>query len=524
MKHTFSKVFLIILDGFGLAPSSDKNPVTVAGMPYLDSLVSRYRSYSVEAAGLVVGLPWGKPGNSEVGHSAIGTGRIVVQDWAHVNADIESGEFFKNPAFMAAINHCREYKSQLHLVGCLSPGSIHAHEDHLMALLDLAARENFGPVFVHMISDGEDSLPTESLATLKRLEPFLAKSHAKIASVMGRMYGMDRIFNWELTELAWNAMRKGEGEMITDVASYLASCHAKKIFDDRIPPAVVVEGGVPVGAIGDFDSIIFFNYRNDRMKQLVAPYVKTDFQGFERNLPKNLFVVTMTRYANDLPVSAVAYEPPDIHNTLGKVVASHNLLQFRIAEQEKSAHISNFMNGGRVDPYEGTEQIIVASRALKGDEYLAHPGMSAASIVAELLIRIPKKFSLYIANFANPDMMAHTGNLDATVAGLRVVDDALREIGEAVLAHKDYALVITCDHGNCEEVFDPKTGEPDTQHSTANVIAVFAGDGLESAEPEKNLETLADEPASGSLFDIAPSVLAMLSLDKPDDMTGVPLA
>lgn len=504
MKYAFKKVFLIILDGFGLAAPSDQNPVSRVGMLFLNSLIAQYQSYAVVASGLVVGLPWGKPGNSEVGHSAIGTGRVIIQDWARINADIKSGALYQNPSLLQAIKHCQKNKTALHLIGCTSPGGIHAHEDHLIALLELAARNNIPNVMVHMITDGEDAGPTESLATLERLREPLQKASATIATVIGRIYGMDRVFNWELTKQAWKAIVQRDGVIIADVAAYLRTAHEQKIFDDQIIPAVV-QGIAPMG---DQDAVIFFNYRNDRVKQIVSLF-------------KTQFVVTMTRYSNDLPVAAVAYEPPEIHHTLGKEISRRGLRQFRIAEQEKAAHINNFFNGGRIDPYEGTEQIIVASRQLKGAEYLKHPAMSAKSITAELLVRIKKDFTLYIANFANPDMMAHTGNMDATVAGLKVVDDALKEIADAVLRNPDHALVITCDHGNCEEVIDPATGGPETQHSANNVIAVFAGKGLEAPRGvEKSLDILAGEQPAGSLVDIAPSVLNLLSYEKPAEMSG----
>lgn len=504
MKYAFKKVFLVILDGFGLAAPGDQNPVTRAGMPFLNSLIARYRAYSIVASGLVVGLPWGKPGNSEVGHSAIGTGRVIIQDWARINAEIKSGAFYQNPALVQAIEYCGRQNAALHFIGCTSPGGIHAHEDHLIALLELAARNKITRVFVHMITDGEDAGPTESLATLERLRDPLAKASATIATVLGRTYGMDRVFNWELTNRAVDAIMKRKGEVIADVAAYLRTSHEQKIFDDQIVPAVVQN----CPPMGDHDAVIFFNFRNDRVKQLVSLF-------------KTQFVVTMTRYANDLQVAAVAYESPKIHNTLGKEISRRGLRQFRIAEQEKAAHINNFFNGGRIDPYEGTEQIIVASRQLQGAEYLKHPAMSAKSITAELLIRVKKDFTLYVANFANPDMMAHTGNMAATVAGLKVADDALKEISEVVLKNPEYALVITCDHGNCEEVIDPATGGPETQHSANNVIAVFAGRGLEAAPGvEKSLNTLADEQPVGSLVDIAPSVLHLLSYEKPEEMSG----
>src|SRR3989344_2236867 len=434
MTYSFKKVFLIILDGFGLAPPGPGNPISAKTMPYLNSLMESYAAFNVLASGLVVGLPWGKPGNSEVGHSAIGTGRIIIQDWARINADIISGEFFKNKALTDAAEHCRAKNSTLHLIGCTSPGGIHGHEDHLIALLEFASLEQLASVAVHMIADGEDSGPTESLATLGRLAQSLEKSHAKIATVAGRMYAMDRVFNWNLTEQTWRAIVEGTGGKIDDGSAYLKKSHASDMPDDQIVPAVVQVDGKPVATVREGDAVIFFNYRNDRMKQMVAPFVTPDFKGFApRALPKDLFVVSMTRYSNDLAVNAVAYEAPDIHHTLGKEISRRELKQFRVAEKEKEAHVSNFFNGGRIDPYEGTEQVIVSSRQLTGAEYLKYPEMSAQKIADELLARTEKDFTLSIANFANCDMMAHTGNMEAVAKGIAVVDGCLKQIITKVL-------------------------------------------------------------------------------------------
>ncbi len=504
-KNAFKKIVLIILDGFGLAPASSQNPVSIAKMPFLNSLVATYKSFSVVASGLVVGLPWGKPGNSEVGHSAIGTGRVIIQDWARINADIKSGEFFKNKALLDAVAHVKKHKSQLHIIGCTSPGGIHAHEDHAIALLEFAAREKLEHVYLHMITDGEDAGPTESLATLQRLHPALKKANARIATVIGRKYGMDRVLNLDLTRKAYDAMVKGVGTEIFEPSFYLSDMHQKNIFDDQIPPAVVKD----TPRISSGDAVIFFNYRNDRAKQLVSLFT-------------NHFVVTMTRYANDLPVHAVAYESPDIHHTLGKEISRRDLKQFRVAEKEKEAHINNFFNGGRIDPYDGTEQVIVSSRQLHGKEYLEHPEMSAKKITEELVSRISKEFTLYIANFANADMMAHTGDIHATVEGLKIIDHCIKEIADAVFEQADTAFVITCDHGNAEELIDPATGGPDTQHSSNNVLAVFCGKGLE-VENDSSLDTLANETPAGSLVDMAPTILNLLSYEKPAEMTGVSL-
>lgn len=524
MTPSFKKIVLIIIDGFGLAQAGETNPVTLAKMPFLNSLIAQYPSFNIVASGLVVGLPWGKPGNSEVGHSAIGTGRIVIQDWARINADIKSGAFYQNPAFLAAAEHVKKHNSRLHMVGCASPGGIHAHEDHAIGLLEFAAREGLIGTTLHMITDGEDAGSTESLATLQRLHKPLHDAGARVATVIGRTYGMDRVLNWQLTQQAWDAMVNGRGTAIFDPSTYLNDMHQKNIFDDLIPPAVVVDEKKPVGTIGDNDAVIFFNYRNDRAKQLVVPFVTEQFEGFDRTkMPRNLYIVTMIKYSNEIPVQAVAYEAPDIHHTMGKEISRRGLKQFRVAEKEKESHVNNFFNGGRIDPYEGTEQIIVSSRQLQGKEYLKHPEMSAKKITEELLSRLEKDIVLYVVNFANADMMAHTGDINATVAGLTVIDKCLQKIGDVVLKFSDAALVITSDHGNSEELIDPATGGPDTQHSANNVMAVFAGRGLDGGNQDKGLDSLVSEPFAGSLIDIAPTILHLLSFEKPDNMTGTSL-
>ncbi|OGN29849.1 MAG: phosphoglycerate mutase (2,3-diphosphoglycerate-independent) [Candidatus Yanofskybacteria bacterium RIFCSPLOWO2_01_FULL_49_25] len=522
MKHPYKKVLLIILDGFGLAPAGPSNAILKAGMTYLNSLIDRYTAYSLIASGLIVGLPWGKFGNSEVGHSAIGTGRILVQDWARINTDIKQGVFLENPALIQALDHCKKNNSALHIVGCFSPGGIHSHEDHLFAILNFAAKNLFSNVFLHLITDGEDAAPTESLASLERLEPLLKKSGARIASVIGRSYGMDRVFNWDLTEQAWKVMVKGEGPTTENVREYLQASHAKKQFDDEIIPAVVTEKGTPIKTIASNDAVIFFNFRNDRMKQLVASFTLGDeFTGFTRkDRPENLFIVTMTRYSVNLSVQAIAYDIPAIANTLSDLVSQAGMKQVRIAEKEKEAHVTNFFNGGRLEPNQGETRMIMTSKQIKGNQIVDYPAMSAADIVKTVIEQLEGDASLYVINFANADMTAHTGKIDATIKGLQVIDESLKQIIEKVRTHDDYVAVITCDHGNSEELLDPLTGGPDTQHSTNNVPVIFIAKEFETASPGNNLEALADEKPMGSLIDIAPSVLVLLGLPKPKDMTG----
>lgn len=522
MPIPFKKVFLIILDGFGLAGPEPGNAILKAGMPYLNSLILRYPALSMAASGLVVGLPWGQPGNSEVGHSAIGTGRIVIQDLAHINGEIRSGDFYKNPAFLEAVNHAARHGSALHLMGCTSPGGIHSHVDHLISLLELAKRHGLERIYAHIIADGQDMPPQDALNVLRTLEPFLKKTGARIASVSGRSYAMDRVLNWALTEKVWHAAALGDAPAITDVAAYVKDAYAKGLTDYSLVPATVTDGGKAIGSLQDNDACIFFDFRNDRVRQLASPYIiGADFKSFDRvRTPKNVKVVTMTKYADEFSVP-VAYPAPDLVSTLGQIIAEKGYRQWRIAEKEKEAHVTNFFNGGRIRPFDGEDRDIVSSRMMKGKEYLEHPEMSAQKIVESVVAKAADDARLYVINFANPDMIAHAGNLDATVRAMEVTDDCLTQLVGQLERDPNNAIIITADHGNAEELIDPLTGGEDTQHSTRNVPAVFIAPELAGRDgSQKNIEILAQEAPIGTLVDIAPTILYLLGLEKPPEMTG----
>lgn len=522
MPIPYNKVFLIVLDGFGLAGREPGNAILQAGMPYLDSLIASYPALSVAASGLVVGLPWGQPGNSEVGHSAIGTGRIVIQDLAHINSEIRSGEFQKNKALLEALEHAKKNSSALHFMGCTSPGGIHSHLDHLIALLELGHRHGIKKLFVHFIADGQDMPPKDAINVLHTLEPFLKKTGARVASMQGRSFAMDRVLNWKLTEQVWRAVVLGDAPGVPDAAKYVEESYAKGVTDYSIEPVTVVDGSAPVGAVQDNDAFVFFDFRNDRVKQLATPFIYAEtFKDFEPvRRPKNLKVVTMTKYAEDFTVPA-AYPAPDLPKTLGEVVSTSGFRQWRIAEKEKEAHVTNFFNGGRIKAFGLEERVIVSSRQMKGHEYLEHPEMSAQKIVDTVLEKIVDDARLYVINFANPDMIGHAGNLEATIKAIRVTDDCLKQLVERLKERPDTAVIITADHGNAEELFDPLTGGEDTQHSTRNVPALFiAAELAGKGDSAKNLEALAEEAPIGTLVDIAPSVLYLMGIEKPVEMTG----
>ncbi len=515
--YNLDKVILIVLDGFGLGPPGPGNPVTSENMPFLNSLVSSYKSGSLVAAGLVVGLEWGTYGNSEVGHSAIGTGRVVVQSLARINSEIRDKKFFQNEAFLKILSHVQKNNSKVHLIGCVSQGGIHSHEGHLIGLLDFFAANNFSNVCVHIITDGEDSAPEEALKSLERIKPALSNSSACIASVGGRNFAMDRVKNWKLIKKAWDVIVHGKDLEHGSVEDYIKASYKKGMYDAEIEPVSFAQKEKNT-KIEDGDGVIFFNFRNDRMKQIVASFTTSEFKEFDRGeVPQNLLVATMTNYSDDFKV-LVAYPPQVIANTLGEVVSKSGFTQLRLAESEKEAHVTNFFNGGKLDAYKGEERLISLSRSFSGKDYLDHPEMSVDKITENILKNVDKSYRLLAINFANSDMVAHTGNPEATKKALEIVDKSLEKIVKAVDLSKT-AVVITADHGNAEELVDPSNNEPDTQHSTANVPVIFVHDKFKIGEGH-TLDNLYQQNPKGSLIDIAPTVLALLDIPQPKEMTG----
>ncbi|MEK7471595.1 MAG: 2,3-bisphosphoglycerate-independent phosphoglycerate mutase [Patescibacteria group bacterium] len=517
-KDKINKVILIILDGFGLAPRGSGNPITALNMPFLDNLISSYKSYSLVASGLVVGLEWGVYGNSEVGHGAMGTGRVVVQSLARINSEIKDRKFFKNEAFLKVLEHVKKNHSKVHLIGCVSPGGIHSHEGHLIGLLNFFAENNFSDVCVHMITDGEDSNSEEGIKSLERIKETLARSGAKIISIGGRNYAMDRVKNWPLIKKVWDVMVHNKGEKYKSSEDYIKKSYKDKISDPDIVPVYFVDKKGQSIKIEDDDGIIFFNFRNDRMKQIVAPFVFDNFKEFDRNhVLKNLLVATMTDYDDTFKV-LVAYPPDILTNTLGEIISKKGLKQLRLAEGEKEAHVTNFFNGGKLDTYKGEERIIAYSRVLTGKGYLEHPEMSAPEITKNVLDFVNKSYSLIVVNFANTDMVAHSGNILAIKKALNIVDKSLEKIVKETDLSKT-AIIITADHGNAEELIDPATNKPDTQHSTANVPIIFINEEFKDSS-EKNLDNLYQENPIGSLIDVAPTILGFLGIDQPKEMSG----
>ncbi|MGL4990181.1 MAG: 2,3-bisphosphoglycerate-independent phosphoglycerate mutase [Sarcina sp.] len=504
---TKKPVMLMILDGMGITQAGDGNAVTLAKTPNIDELIAKYPNSKLNASGMKVGLPDGQMGNSEVGHLNIGTGRIIYQELTRITKAISDGDFFANEALMKAIKNAKENNTSLHLMGLLSSGGVHSHIDHLKGLLELAKRNELTKVYVHAFMDGRDVAPSSGKAFVEELEAAMKEiGVGQIASISGRYYAMDRDNRWDRVELAYNAIVKGEGEYAENaVAAMDASYHDNKT-DEFVLPTVIMNGNAPVATINNKDSVIFFNFRPDRARELTRAMVDVDFAGFERKLV-NITFVCMTQYDKTIENVEVAYRPESHTNTLGEYLASKGLKQLRAAETEKYAHVTFFFNGGVEAPNEGEDRLLVPSP--KVATYDLQPEMNAPELTEKLLEQIDQdKYDVIIVNYANPDMVGHTGVVEAAVKAVEAVDTCVGKIANKII-EKDGTLFITADHGNAETMIDFSTGTPMTAHTTNLVPFIWVANSAKG-------KTIAD----GKLADIAPCMLEVLGLDKPQEMTG----
>lgn len=507
-------IVLVVLDGWGLSENTKGNAITEANLPTIDRLNSYYPHLALQASGISVGLPWGEPGNSEVGHMTLGTGQVIYQSMPRITMAIQNGEFFKNPSFLRAIEHAKKNNSSLHLMGLVGKGGVHSTIDHLYALLELMDQEKFDRVFIHVFTDGRDSSPTSGLESVKELKSRLdANKIGRIATISGRYWAMDRNNNWDRTEKAYNSMTKGEGEKITNIEDYFRKSYAKEVYDEYLEPAVVSNQDGSVGIIQDNDAVIFFNFREDRARQLTRAFISPEFSKFPRHELKNIHFVTMVQY-EDNPKADVAYGPVEIKNCLSEILSKNGLKQLRIAETEKFAHVTYFFNGGNEEPFQGEDRVIIPSKNVVTFDKV--PEMSAPEITEAVIKQIgADKYDFILINFANADMVGHTGNEKATIMAVEVIDKCLDKIIKLVLEKKG-CLLITADHGNAEEVINIQTGEIDTEHSINPVPLWFVTISNRKDEPQPKIPIV----AAGLLSDIAPTILAILNLKKPDGMTG----
>jgi len=502
---------LIILDGWGLGRKKNGNALYQAHTPFYHFLKEKFPLARLKASGEEVGLPKGQMGNSEVGHLNIGAGRIVCQELPRIDKAVEDGSFFENEKFLAAIAYAKANHSALHLLGLLSDGGVHSHSRHLLALLELAKRENMDKVFVHAVLDGRDVAPSSAHEYLLALENRMSElGVGKVATVSGRYYTMDRDRRWDRVALAYNAMVYGRGEAAAVAMHALESAHERQETDEFVRPTVILDkDGKPLASIKTADAVIFFNFRPDRARQITRAFTDANFSGFDRgeNHPYPYFV-SMTQYDEKINVP-VAYLPDHPSSTLGELIAKAGLSQLRIAETEKYAHVTFFFSGGEEKCFPGEERILIPSP--KVPTYNLQPEMSAPQVTKRVLQEISEdRFDLIVLNYANPDMVGHTGVLEAAVKAVEAVDACLREVVTAVL-EKGGIAIVTSDHGNVEQMTVGRNSLSFTAH-TPNPVPII----LASFPPQKLRK-------SGILADVAPTVLELLGLPKPPEMTGTSL-
>ena len=500
-------VMLMILDGFGIAPKSEGNAVALANKPNYDKLVSEYPTTELQASGMAVGLPEGQMGNSEVGHLNIGAGRIVYQELTRITKAIQDGDFFENEALLKAMKNAKENNAALHLMGLLSDGGVHSHIEHLRGLLEFAKKEGLQKVYVHAFMDGRDVPPSSGKDFIIKTEEMMKEvGVGQIATVSGRYYAMDRDNRWERVELAYNALVLGKGETATSAVEAIEKSYHDNKTDEFVLPCVVLEDGHPTATIKNGDSVVFFNFRPDRAREITRAINDKVFDGFKRET-LNLTFVTMTQYDKTLEGVEIAFKPQTLVNTLGEYVSGKGLQQLRIAETEKYAHVTFFFNGGVEKENPGEERKVIPSP--KVATYDLKPEMSAFEVTDELIARLDEdKYDMIILNYANPDMVGHTGVVDAAIKAVEAVDTCLGKVAEKVL-EKDGTLFITADHGNAETEIDFSTGNPFTAHTTNPVPFVWVSNNVDGRKLK-----------AGKLADIAPTMLGVMGVEVPAEMTG----
>src|SRR3990167_3317934 len=525
---------LVVLDGWGIAPPGPGNAIELANTPNMDRLWASFPHTQLKASGEGVGLPKGEAGNTETGHLNLGAGRIVYQDLPRINMSIADQSFFENPAFLGAIDHVNKFNSKLHIMGLIGFGGVHSNIEHLYAIIHLAAKNNVRNFFLHLFTDGRDSSPTAARTILANINDYLKKEKVgQIASIMGRFWAMDRDLRWERTAKAYFALTRGQANLVKNAEEAIEISYTQGVTDEFIQPSIITDReGKPLALIQDNDAAIFFNFRVDRPRQLARSFVLPDFETrkfeyekkqisepaigigttFQRgSMISNLYFVTMTNYEKILEDAGahIAFPPEMVNMPIGRVISENGLNQVRMSESEKERFVSFYFNGLR-GTFPREEKIIIPS--VKVATYDLKPEMSARELTDELIkkIRSGMNYSFILINFANADMIGHTGNIGATVSAIQVVDECVGKISNVVLGH-DGALLITSDHGNAEEMINPKTGDIDTEHSTFPVPFIIV-----SREFLGRPATLEE----GILADVAPTALGLMNIIQPTSMTG----
>ena len=499
---------LIIMDGFGERKDSEGNAVKLAGTPHISALEAEYPMTFIGASGMSVGLPVGQMGNSEVGHLNIGAGRIVYQELTRITKAIQDGDFFQVKEFNDAIDNCLKNGTDLHLFGLLSDGGVHSHNEHLYALVELAKKRGLDRVYIHCFMDGRDVPPDSGKGYMEQLEAKLQEiGVGKIATVSGRYYAMDRDNRWERVQKAYDAIAKSEGEFNESAVAAMQASYDAGVMDEFVLPTVITQNGQPVARVKKDDSIIFFNFRPDRAREITRTFIDPEFSGFAREYFP-VYFVSMTQYDKTFPNIHVAYKPQTLENTLGEYLSKNGVKQFRIAETEKYAHVTFFFNGGVEQPNPGEDRVLIPSP--KVATYDLQPEMSAYEVTEKAVERIKSgEYGVMILNFANPDMVGHTGVLEAAEKAVRTVDECVGKVVDAILSVGGQ-VIITADHGNSELMIDPATGGPFTAHTTNPVPFILVGKDWKGAKLRED----------GILADIAPTMLDMMDLPKPKEMEG----
>lgn len=498
---------LLILDGYGERKEKDGNAIALANTPVMDKLKKEFPYVEGQASGLFVGLPDGQMGNSEVGHMNMGAGRIVYQELTRITKAIEDGDFFENKALKEAVEHCKKENTALHFMGLVSSGGVHSHIGHIYGLLELAKRAGLKKVYLHAFLDGRDTPPDSGKSFLMDVEKKMQElGVGEIATISGRYYAMDRDKNYDRVEKAYRAMVDGTGEKASSVEEAIDASYAKKVYDEFVLPTVIEKDGA-VHTVSDGDAMIFFNFRPDRAREICHAICDDEFNFFNRGARKKVFFVCFTDYDPTIPNKRVAFEKEEIHNTLGEVVSNLGKNQLRIAETEKYAHVTFFFNGGKEEPYENEDRILVPSPK-EVPTYDLKPEMSCYTVTEKLTEAIRSgKYDLVVANFANPDMVGHTGVLSAAIKAIEVVDECMGKVVDAVESMHGNIFILA-DHGNADIMIDEKTGEPYTAHTTNPVPFILVSD-----EKHKLRE-------GGCLADVAPTLLELMGIPQPKEMTG----
>jgi 2,3-bisphosphoglycerate-independent phosphoglycerate mutase len=521
-KGNYSPVVLVVLDGWGNNPDLEGNAIATAKKPFFDKLENDYNQISLAASGINVGLVWGEVGNSEVGHFGLGTGSVIYQSLPRISISIEDGSFFEIPAFHKAIKHVKKQGSSLHVMGLFSSGGIHSHLDHLWAVMELAKKNRVKNLYLHLFPDGRDAPKDAALANLAELRAKQKEYKVgEIATIVGRQYAMDRNNNWDRTQVAYEAMVQGKGEQIESPEEFLQANYKKKIYDEEMPAAIVTDKkGQPLPRVQPNDALIFFNYRPDRARQITKSFILPDLNKFERGPAlEDLSFVAMTEYEEALPME-VAFPPQPIETPLAWAISEAGLKQYHIAETEKYAHVTFFFNGGRENPFPGETHEIVPSPAVP--TYDLKPEMSAAEIRQKAVAAIKSnKYDFILINFANADMVGHTGIFKAGVKAIESIDKELEQVVKATVAHNG-ACFITADHGNAEIMFDPMTKVGNKEHTTNPVpFYLVTKDNLSQTGPlAPELKMQIQLTPTGILADIGPTVLDLLGAKPPKEMTG----